>query len=354
MNRRSSDDFFMQYALMLAKKGWGETGVNPLVGAVVTRGDKIVGTGYHRRIGEMHGEIVALVEAGLNARDATLYVNLEPCCCTGRTPPCIDAIMAAGIKRVVVCTNDPNPLVNGKGIRALIEHRIEVTTGILEEPAQDLNRWYFRMVVRREPYVIIKLAFSNDWCLSGFEGRYVTSEQSQRLVHSLRSRVGAIMVGINTVLNDDPQLTDRLIGRRNPARVVLDPKLRIPLEAAFLRNSARRIVITGKNSSKEKSELLTRNGTEIIMLDGEFFPPERMLQLLFEQNLGSILIEGGSILASQFLGKSLFDELLLFRTNQNARNGISMKDEIEQIMNKYNPVPTKIGEDTLYHVYRHS
>ncbi len=348
------DNFFMQYSMTLATKGWGKTGINPLVGAVVTRHNNIVGTGYHRKLGEMHGEIIALIEAGSRACNSTLYVNLEPCCCTGRTPPCVNSIVKAGIKRVVISTNDPNPLVNGKGIKFLTEQGIEVKNSVLKDQSENLNRWYFHSIVHREPYVIIKLAFSDDWCISGFDKRYITSTESQRYVHALRSRVSGIMVGINTLLKDDPQLTDRFVVGNNPVRIVIDPKLKIPLDSAFLADNARRIIITSTDSDNSKVKALTKTGVEIARLHGQYFAPDKILQTLYRQNLGSILLEGGSVLASQFLAKSLFNELFLFKTKAIAREGINMQKEIDELFRKYHPEEKNIGEDILYHVYRHN
>lgn len=345
------DEMFMQYAISLAHKGWGRTGVNPLVGAIVVKNNRIVGQGYHRKIGEAHAEVCALIAAGNRAKDATLYVNLEPCCCTGRTPPCVKAIYDARIKRVVIGSVDPNPAVNSKGIEFLRQHNIEITLDVSTEQANQLNFWYKKYITKKIPYVILKIAASNDRKISGFKSKYITSESSRRLVHSLRSQVNAVLVGINTVLADNPYLTDRLVGRNNPARVVIDPHLRIPLEANFLKADSRRIIITNHNNDKRKIEKLANTGVEFIFFEEEHYPISKILQRLAALDIGSVLIEGGGQIFSQFLSKKIYDELYFFVAPLRSRKGL----EIQVGENLFkDSEPLKIGEDLLYHVYRNN
>jgi diaminohydroxyphosphoribosylaminopyrimidine deaminase/5-amino-6-(5-phosphoribosylamino)uracil reductase len=348
------DAFFMQQALSLAKKGWGKTGTNPLVGAVVVKNNRIVGQGFHRKLGEAHAEVSALVDAANRAHGATLYVNLEPCCYVGHTPPCVEAIRKAKIKRVVIGTVDPNPMVNGQGIEYLKNHNIDVTTNVLAEQAHRLNLWYEKYITTKIPYVILKIATSQDGKISGFSEKYITSKPSRRYVHSIRSRVGAVLVGINTVLTDDPFLTDRLIGRHNPARVVIDPHLKIPMESHFLKPDAQRIIITSSSNKPEKLKKLKEQGCEFVYLTGDYYPVKTVLQKLGAFNIGSVLVEGGAIVFSQFFGKDLYDELFIFVAPRTVGKGIQILDQISRKIRLKDLAPEKIGEDLLYHVYRNN
>lgn len=340
----------MQYALSLAEKGWGNTEINPLVGAVVVKNNRIIGQGFHRKLGEAHAEVCALTEAGDRAQGAHLYVNLEPCCCAGRTPPCVEAIQKAKIKRVVIGMIDPNPAVNGSGIQFLKKQNIEVTLNVLAEQAQQLNRWYEKYITKKIPYVIVKIATSKDKKISGFLGKYITSEPSRRFVHSLRGQVSAVLVGINTVLADNPYLTDRLVGRRNPTRIVVDPHLKISLESHFLKPDSRRIIITHRNSDSKKIRNLEAGGAEFIFLEGRYYLLSVLMRKLGALNIASLLVEGGGSIFSQFLSENLYDELYIFIAPQVVDKGEKL--DIDETLLK-DVTPEKIGEDLLYHVYRH-
>jgi diaminohydroxyphosphoribosylaminopyrimidine deaminase/5-amino-6-(5-phosphoribosylamino)uracil reductase len=349
--QRDYDEMFMQYAICLAKKGWGKTGINPLVGATVVKNNRIIGQGYHRMIGEAHAEVCALRDAGTRAQEATLYVNLEPCCCTGRTPPCVEAIYRTRIKRVVIGAIDPNPAVNGRGIKFLQNHNIDITQGILAEQANRLNAWYKKYITQKTPYVIVKIDIYQNGKLKGLSEKYITSSASLRYVHSLRSQVAAVLVGINTVLTDNPYLTDRLLGRRNPTRIVIDPHLKIPLESNFLEPDTRRIIITHQNSNKNKRKSLTDAGIEFLFLEEGHFVLTTILQKLGAFHIGSILVEGGGQVFTQFFDEQLYDELYLFVAPKTINKGIEInidRNVLEEIQ------PTKIGEDLLYHVYRNN
>jgi diaminohydroxyphosphoribosylaminopyrimidine deaminase/5-amino-6-(5-phosphoribosylamino)uracil reductase len=352
--QKEYDEMFMQKAISLAKKGWGKTGTNPLVGAIVVKNNKIISQGFHRKRGEAHAEVCALADAGTRAQGTTLYINLEPCCCAGHTPPCVEAICKAKIKRVVIGMTDPNPLVNGKGITFLKQNNIDVTVNILSEQANQLNVWYKKYITTKIPYIILKIAISKNGKISGFKEKYITSEPSRKFVHSLRGQVGAVMVGINTVLADNPYLTDRLVGRNNPVRVVIDPHLQIPLQSNFFKKNSRRIIITQRTNDSEKIRKLNLAGTELIFLDGDYYPIETVIQKLGSLNIGSLLIEGGAILFSQFLDKKMYDELFLFVAPRNVAGGIQFFDEISKEIKFTDLKSLKIGEDSLYHVYRHN
>ena len=348
------DKMYMQHVISLAKQGWGKTGTNPLVGALVVDKDRIFGTGYHRKLGEVHAEVCALIDAGERAKSATLYVNLEPCCCTGRTPPCTEAISKAQIKRVVVGMIDPNPVVNGKGIEYLKEKNIEVRLNVLQEQAEQINSWYKKYITKKIPYVILKIAISMDGKISGFKEKYITSEAARRHVHSLRSQVSAVLVGINTVLIDNPYLTDRLICRNNPARVVIDPHLKIPLTANFLQSKGRMIIITDHNNAPNKMEKLKALGVEFLFFEGSRYPMASVIEKLGTLDIGSILVEGGAMIFLEFLNEKLYDELFLFVAPKIIGKGLGFSDDtINKIMIRGSQ-PQKIGEDLLYHVYRNN
>ncbi len=348
------DKLYMQRAISLAKQGWGKTGINPLVGALVVDNNRIISTGYHRKLGEVHAEICALIDAGERAKSATLYVNLEPCCCTGRTPPCTEAISKAQVKRVVIGMIDPNPMVNGKSIEYLKENNIEVSLNVLQEQAEQLNSWYKKYITTRIPYVILKIALSMDAKISGFMEKYITSETSRRYVHSLRSQVSAVLVGINTVLIDNPYLTDRLICRNDPARIVIDPHLKIPLTANFLQTKGRMIIITNRNNAPSKLEKLKALGVEFLFLEGSRYQMTTVLEKLGKLDIGSLLVEGGATIFLQFLNEKLYDELFLFVAPKIVGKGLGFSDDtINKIMFR-DSQPQEIGEDLLYHVYRNN
>jgi diaminohydroxyphosphoribosylaminopyrimidine deaminase/5-amino-6-(5-phosphoribosylamino)uracil reductase len=336
------DIMYMQHALALARKGWGRTSINPLGGAVIVKDNRI----------EAHAEVCAITDAGSKAHGATLYVNLEPCCCSGFTPPCTDAIIKAGISRVVVSITDPNPLVNSNGIAALQKNGIEVSVGLLQEEATRLNQGYTKYILTKIPYVILKIAVSKNFKISGFEGKYVTSQPSLRYVHSLRSQVCAVLVGIHTVLKDDPMLTDRLVGRHNPARVVIDPDLKIPPSAHFLKPDARRIIITAQDNDVLKIEQLIAAGAEIILFEHKPFPFKQILEKLSVMQIGSVLVEGGGTVFSQVYNERLYDELFVFMAPREIAGGDKVADHIIEDIQAQGSRYETIGEDKVYHVYR--
>jgi diaminohydroxyphosphoribosylaminopyrimidine deaminase/5-amino-6-(5-phosphoribosylamino)uracil reductase len=341
----------MQLCLTLATRGWGTTLPNPLVGALVVKDNRIVGCGYHRKLGEAHAEVIALIDAGSRAQDATLYVNLEPCCCAGRTPPCVTTIVQAGIQRVVVGMIDPNPLVDGKGIDILRAHGIEVCTDVLRDEAYELNRAYCAFINRHTPYTIMKIAVSLNGKISGFKDRYITSPASRRYVHSLRSRVSGVLVGKNTVLCDDPYLTDRLVGRHDPARIIIDPDLETPGNAHMFDKGARRIVFT-RNKTSEKIATLQQQGVEIYLYEETTLPLTLLLKTLGQMEIGSLLVEGGGMVFDEFYNHDLYDEIYLFMAPHHVAGGKSLTDSLLRSIVSQDVPYEMIGEDRLYHVYR--
>jgi len=307
----------MREALHLARRGAGGVSPNPMVGAVIVAGGRIVGRGYHARLGGPHAEVVALEEAGASARGGTLYVTLEPCAHWGRTPPCTDAIIAAGIRRVVAAVEDPDHKVSGGGFRRLAEAGVETDVGVARDAAKSLNEAYIKHRRTGLPFVIAKWAMTLDGRIATRSGdsRWISGEASRALVHGLRGQVDAILVGIGTVLRDDPRLTARLPERRHPARVIVDSTLRLPRDAHVLaRDGAPVIVATTSRSRPDIRRDLEACGVELIVADG---PAGRVdLRALFEtlgrRGVVSLLVEGGGTIHGACFDAGLVDKLMVF------------------------------------------
>ncbi len=318
MTHSPDDSRFMRMALRLARRGVGRTHPNPPVGAVVVRNGRIVGRGFHRQAGGAHGEAAALQDAGKAARGATLYVTLEPCAHHGRTPPCTDAVIAAGIKRVVIGSIDPNPHVPNRGRIKLRRAAIDVVTGVLQSDCDELNAAFFKHVTSGLPLVTLKLAASLDGRIATATGdsRWITGEDSRRYTHRLRNEHDAVLVGAETVLRDDPQLTCRLRGGRNPLRVVVDGKLRIPTTARIVRDSRSvpTVVVTTSHAAKNRIAALEAAGVEVVRCRSKRgrIAMRDVLRVLGGRGLLSVLVEGGASIAGQFLQQRLVDRLLVF------------------------------------------
>ena len=309
----------MQRALDLAAKALGRTSPNPAVGAVIVRGGRVIGEGFHRRAGLPHAEVEALQRVNGTARGATLYVNLEPCAHHGRTPPCAEALIAAGLKRVVVGIVDPNPLVRGRGLRRLRQAGIAVTTGILREKCERLNEDFAVFIRTGRPLVTLKLAASLDGRIATASGdsHWISGERSRRLVHELRNRVDAVLVGAETVRVDDPQLTCRVRGGRDPLRVILDGRLTISPAARVCtqRSTAPTLVVTTAESGQgEKRRLLEQQGVEILCLPGDHgrVSLRPLLEALGRRGVKHVLIEGGGQVAAAALAEGVVDKVLFF------------------------------------------
>lgn len=308
MNDRA-DTTYMREALAWARRGLGRTSPNPAVGAVVVRDGQIVGRGFHRRAGEAHAEVAALQAAGSRARGATLYVTLEPCPTTGRTGPCTEAILQAGIARVVVAARDPDPHVDGRGLQRLRAAGVEVTTGVLAREAVSLLEAY--VVHRRtgRPFVTLKWAMSLDGKISAGRDRrtMISGARSLRYDHALRNVHDAVLVGIGTVLADDPQLTCRIPGGRDPLRVVLDSRLRIPLRARVLHlnSPAPTLVVTGEQAPEDRLAALRAAGAEVLVLPGERPALRDLLGVLAGRGVLSVLVEGGGTVHASVLAEGV-------------------------------------------------
>lgn len=307
----------MKRALSLAKRAQGRTSPNPLVGAVLVKSGKPVAEGYHERAGLPHAEALALERAGALARGATLYVNLEPCChLDKRTPPCAQAIIKAGVKRVVIGMVDPNPKVSGRGIELLKKAGIKVQTGVLEEEAKRLNEIYIKNITTGLPFVILKIAMTLDGKIATEKGesRWITSIQSRRYVHRLRSLVDGVLTGIGTVKADDPELTTRLVRGKDPVRIIIDPGLEIPPNAKVLQTPPPTLIFTRKVSHQL---LLTRpnplpHGVDIEYFDSDRLDLKEAMKTLYKRGITSVMIEGGSSLNFHALKDGIVDKILIF------------------------------------------
>jgi len=314
--------YYMSMALELAERAYGETSPNPMVGAVLVRGGRVVGRGWHRRAGQPHAEAEALAQAGENARGATCYVTLEPCSHHGRTPPCTRALIEAGVKKVVAAMHDPNPHVSGRGMARLDEAGIETAVGVLEERSRRLNRYYLKYITTGRPYVLLKLAASLDGKTATASGhsRWISGEESRRLVHYWRAGVDAVMVGAGTVMADDPLLTARHPVRgahHRLLRVLVDGALRISPAARALKPGERTdtLVCTSTAAPPEGIDAMEKAGAEVLVLPdigGGRVDPVALLDELGRRELLSVMVEGGMGLAADLLGAGLVDCLAVF------------------------------------------
>ena len=306
----------MKEALRLAKNAMGRTAPNPLVGAVVVKDGRIISAGWHRQAGTPHAEIHALNMAGELAEGATLYVTLEPCSHFGRTPPCVNKIIDAKIKRVVAATVDPNPKVAGRGIEILRNAGISVDVGILQDDAQKLNEVFFKWVTKNLPFVTMKFAASLDGKIATASGQsqWISGEESRNFVHKLRDINAGIMVGIGTVLADNPSLTARIEGGKNPVRIIADSLARTPLDSKIIRDGmARTIIAVTENAPAEKVHALKNCGAEIITAgDGEQVDLKILMKKLAAQEITSVLVEGGGTLNFSMLEAGLVDKVIAF------------------------------------------
>jgi diaminohydroxyphosphoribosylaminopyrimidine deaminase/5-amino-6-(5-phosphoribosylamino)uracil reductase len=288
-----------------------------MVGAVLVKEGTGVGEGYHERAGEAHAEIRAIQQAGEETSGTTLYINLEPCSHYGKTPPCAPQVIKAGIKRVVIGMEDPNPSVKGKGINILRSAGLDVQVGILEKECRRLNEAFCKYILKKEPFVILKVAATLDGKISTQNGnsKWISGETSRRFVHKLRDQVDGVLIGIGTALKDDPQLTARIRGGRNPYRIVLDSRLRIPEEAKVIGMSPEKaIIVTTELAPKDKVNKLEEMGVQVLILDAREgrVNLKPCLSRLGEIGIMTLLVEGGGQVNGSFLDEDLIDKLLLF------------------------------------------
>ncbi|MCX6151613.1 MAG: bifunctional diaminohydroxyphosphoribosylaminopyrimidine deaminase/5-amino-6-(5-phosphoribosylamino)uracil reductase RibD [Ignavibacteriales bacterium] len=328
-----NDESYIKLTLEIAKKGRGKVSPNPLVGAILVKDEKILGAGYHKSFGSSHAEINAINSAKQNVEDATLYVNLEPCSHFGKTPPCVDAIIEHKIKRVVIGTLDMNPIVSGNGIKKLKQAGVEVKVGILEKECIELNKFFFKFITKKIPYVTLKTAQTLDGKIAdkNYDSKWITSIASRKYVHNLRSEYDAVLVGTTTVKIDNPSLTVRYVEGRNPKRVIIDSQLKLkPIYKIFNNTSdGNLIVLTSKNSiaKKKKVENLIEDGVKVLFVkengDGRL-NLRNALEELAKENISSLLVEGGQKIYSTFIKENLFDDIMMFIGPKYLGGGLSV------------------------------
>lgn len=315
-----SDQGFMARALALAEQGRGWVNPNPMVGAVVVRDGQVVGEGFHPRVGAPHAEVIALEAAGEAARGATLYVTLEPCCHTHkRTPPCLDRVLAAGLSRVVVAMADPNPLVAGRSLAAMREAGLAVAAGVLEDRARGMNEPFCKHVRTGMPFVVLKMAMSADGktATRTGESRWISGEPARHRVHSLRTALGAVMVGIGTALADDPRLDCRIAGARQPLRVVVDPRAELSPSARMfaVEGAERPLVVVAAEVAPDRLDRL-RDCAEVIAMPRGDDPGHvdlvALVRLLGDRAIPGVLIEGGAALNASALAAGIVDKVVFF------------------------------------------
>ncbi len=319
MKKKTLDDnYYMRMAIRLARKGIGKTSPNPMVGAVIVKNGKIIGRGYHKRCGDYHAEINAINNVKGSIRGSTFYITLEPCSHYGRTPPCVDTLIKKGLKRVVVGTPDPNPEVNGKGIKILRSKGIKVDVGILDIECRKLNEHYFKFIKSGIPYVTVKYAQTLDGRIATKTGdsQWISSEASRKYVHVLRSTNDGIMVGAGTVTTDNPQLTVRHVKGKNPLRIIVDSKLRIPIKSSVLTdgNPHQTIIATTSNAPARKITAIKKLGAEVLIVKKERNGKVSFSSLLKElgkREIVSVLVEGGSGMITSLLKVNLVDKMII-------------------------------------------
>ena len=308
------DKEYMKKALLLAKKGQDFVSPNPLVGAVVVKNGKIIGQGYHQKYGDLHAERKALESCIQSPQDATMYVTLEPCCHFGKTPPCCDAIINSGIKKVVVATLDPNPLTSGKGIKALKTAGIQVVVGVLERESQAMNEVFFHYIKTKTPFVVMKYAMTADGKIATATGKskWITGEKARENVHKDRSRYSAIMVGVQTVIADNPMLTSRIKNAKNPVRIICDTSLRTPINSQIIKTSNNiKTIIATSSTNNELKEKFKNQGCKIIEIPqkNSHIDLQVLMQKLGQTQIDSILLEGGSTLNFSALNSEIVNKV---------------------------------------------
>jgi diaminohydroxyphosphoribosylaminopyrimidine deaminase/5-amino-6-(5-phosphoribosylamino)uracil reductase len=313
-----TDEYYMKRALQLARRGERWVSPNPMVGAVIVKHNRIIGEGCHRRFGDAHAEINALHSASESVEGSTVYITLEPCCHHGKTPPCIESLIAGKPARVVIGMPDPNPLVCGASIERLVEAGFSTTVGVLERECRRLNERFVKFMQTRTPFVTLKFAQTLDGRIATADGhsRWISSPASLKFAHTLRAIHDGILVGSGTIFKDDPELTVRLVKGRNPVRIVVDTRLDISPDAAVLKNQdkAKTIVATTEAASPKKRATLDKMGIETILVDGDRHQHvylDKLMAELGKRDISSVLVEGGAAMITSVLQQRLADRLVV-------------------------------------------
>ena len=358
---------YMLRAVRLAEKGTGWTSPNPLVGAVIVKDGRIIGEGWHHRYGDLHAERDALKNCTEDPKGADIYVTLEPCCHHGKQPPCTDALIEAGISRVIIGSSDPNPLVAGKGVRILKEHGISVVEDFLKDECDSLNDIFFYYITRGLPYVAMKYAMTADGKIACYTGlsKWVTGEEARKHVHSLRHKYTGIMAGINTVLTDDPMLNCRLENTRDPVRIICDSSLRIPLDSQIVKTAGQyRTIVAACSPDEENARRLSDAGVEVIDInkvktdgaapDFKQVDIRTLMEELCRRKIDSILLEGGAALNWSVLEAGLVNKVYAYIApkifgGENARSPVAGEGfpEPDKAVMLKNAEITRLGDDIL-------
>ncbi len=356
MTKSEKGALFMRQALDLAEQGIGRTSPNPMVGSLVVRDGIVVGRGYYGEYGGQHAEPQALREAGDRGRGAELYVTLEPCCHQGSTPPCTEAIIASGIVRVHLAMTDPDRRVSGKGIERLRAAGIAVETGLLEAEARELNAAYVHHRTTGQPFVLLKLAQTLDGRIATRDGQsqWITGDAARKRVHLMRSRADAVLVGIDTVLADDPRLTVRHVDGRQPRRIVLDSRARTPLDARILNGDAPATVCVTETAPADRIDGLKGAGAEVLVLEGGdgSVPVDPLKSALGRSGIVTLLVEGGSRVAASFLREKAVDRIACFVAPRILGAGIPsiaglQLDDLSKAIDLNDPQVERLGGDFL-------
>ncbi|MBI4810414.1 MAG: bifunctional diaminohydroxyphosphoribosylaminopyrimidine deaminase/5-amino-6-(5-phosphoribosylamino)uracil reductase RibD [Ignavibacteriales bacterium] len=356
----------MSQCLTLAEQGAGNVSPNPMVGAIIIKDGKIIYRGYHKRFGDSHAEVNAIRSVKSSVRGATLYVNLEPCSYYGKTPPCTDLIISSGISKVIIGMIDPNPLVSGKGIAQLKRAGIKVLVGISEDDCRKLNEAFIKYITKGVPFVTLKIAQTIDGKIADTSERskWISNPLSRKIVHELRSRVDAVIVGADTINKDNPQLTTHGLNRRNPLRVILDGGFRVNLNSKIFsqRKKGKTLIFISERSSQrkeQKKKILISKGVEVVEVKSRgdhMISIDTILKILGLKGISSVLVEGGSSVFSAFLQSNMVDKLLVFIAPKILGQGLS---PFEQLTNRNitkcvqlnNVVATLLDGDVLLEGY---
>lgn len=350
----------MDMAVKLAEKGKGTVSPNPLVGCIIVKRGKIVGKGFHKECGNDHAEIMAIKSAGKKVANATMYVTLEPCSHWGKTPPCTEKIVQSGIREVIIGAEDPNPVVDG--FKELKFRGLKVKIGILKEDAEKLNEYYNKYMKTKTPFAMLKVAMTMDGKVATNTGdsKYITGSEARKFVHELRSEVDAVMVGVNTILKDDPKLTPRLVSGpvKDPFKIVVDSNLRLPVKCNVMKNPSKLIIATTSKASKERINKFYQMGVNVVVCKTKLGKVDLkdLMAELGKKEITSVMIEGGPMLNSSVIRDKIADKLLIFTAPKIMGDGLGAIGDlgIKRINNAVrlkSIKAKKVGKDILIEAY---
>jgi len=327
------DEQLMKTVFALAVKGKGKVSPNPLVGAIVVKNNLIAGKGYHKSFGSEHAEVNAIKEAGNRSRGANLYCNLEPCSHQGKTPPCTDLIIRSGIKKVIISTKDPNPLVNGNGIKILADNEIEILNGVLETEGRQLNRFFIKHISSGMPYVTLKIGQTLNGKINSSKNKkiQITGEKAQKYVHKLRTEYDAVLIGKNTALIDNPILTTRLVKGRTPDRIIVDTNLESDITFKIFNTLDKgKVKIITASENSEKIKIFKDKGVDILIISTDDYGRidlKKALKKLGKSGISSVLVEGGAKVITDFFAKKLVDNVILHIAPLFFRKGLNIIED---------------------------